>query len=242
MHSLRAREWVHLTSIKEDLRLRLLGDALDYDATSGKVTVFSPAGRPQTFFRMDAAAAASVDPRSPFTAQAAANNRDEIIAQRILLLPVEYPDARFGESRSWLNVVFEQNVKGVFRPPAKRRPRSTKSSTKLARVPTDEPWKLDTDKLILRVDPGQAPAGMVTWATAHGGVIFKLGAYTATGDRAEYKDLSQTLVLTGDPARLTGEDREGRRYKRENERIVIRREGDQISIQLDNRPARSKSR
>ncbi len=226
LHSLRAREWVHLTSTKEDLTLRLLGDALDFDATSGKVTVFSPAGRPQTFFRMDAAGA---------------DNRDEIIAQRILLLPVEYPDARFGESRSWLNVVFEQNVKAVFRPPAQRRSRSKKSGTKLARVPTNEPWKLDTEKLILRVDPGQAPSGMVTWATAHGGVTFKLGAYTATGDRAEYKDVSQTLVLTGNPARLTTEDREGRRYKKENERIVIQREGDQISIQLGGR-SRTKSR
>ena len=238
LHSLRAREWVHLTSTKEDVALRLLGDALDYDASSGKVTVFSPAGRPQTFFRMDPAALAAIDPRGAAARTPAGVNRDEIIAQRILLLPVEYPDARFGESRSWLNVVFEQNVKAVFRPPKKGR-RNT-SSTRLSRVPTNEPWKLDTEKLIVRVDPGQAPAGMVTWATAHGNVIFKLGVYTATGNRAEYQDKTQTVVLTGDPARISGQDSQGRPYTRPNERITIRRDGDHVDIQLDSRRTRSK--
>ena len=223
----RAREWVHL---RNSQGLRLLGDNLTFDPISNRTRIFSPAGRPQTFFRdpeSDPAAEArttSGRTEGDQTARPSTGLRgggttrgDRIDAQEILILPYENPRARFGETVRWLHVQFDTDVKATFYPSSKRLKKSANSS---------KAWSMNADNLTLSIDPSQAPAQAVTTADTRGNVVFRSDEYTATGTRAHYRTRMDRVELFGNPARITVKDQ-----TKEVSHVVFVKEGGQFKAE-----------
>ncbi len=218
LKSAHARGDVHLTDRR--FGLQLLGDALDFDEATRRVRIFSPNGRPQTFYRLAPTAEGS---------EATRETPDKITAQEIVLQPHEDPDARFGQPSHWLLVRFRNDVKAVFHPPPSVA-RRTRGKSRGRRFPLpDEAWKLDTDEIVLYVDPSQGwGPKSVPWAICEGSVVFQSGDYTGTAASARYEEGLQKLTLRGRPVRLTvaAETFEGRS-------ITVRRESDHVLIEVE---------